>query len=158
MTFGGIFFYVLSIPGAPVHFNYFNISGIYRLRDLISPKIFITWFLSDIIDLSRWELNTAERPSVNVFLETWTIAINHMKMQRFCAKHEVTASVGRRHSRQHWPWQMCERTTSSVFSWLTGRRVDRRVKGQQQAHISESCRRPAAWLRLFFYSGEQKSR
>lgn len=24
-------------------------------------------------------------------------------LQRFCAKHEVTASVGRRHSRQHWP-------------------------------------------------------
>lgn len=49
-----------SIPTAPIHFHNFNIAGIYRLGDLISPRIFITWFLSDIylcnIVFSREEL------------------------------------------------------------------------------------------------------
>lgn len=214
---GSIIIPVGTIARAPIHFHNFNISGIYRLGDLISPRICITWFLSDIslwhsvkrgalglqkdhllAFLEKWTVREEEKLTIRkcitglCHIECWPLIFvnwlwlclipsshgaNYLTFRRpftypavWKKKYECDRQDGGWGLLLYWTWgdsecrkqteqtawagQMCERFPGSVFSRLTGRIVDREVKGQWKC-IFESLIRPAAWLLLFFYFREQ---
>ena len=72
MTLSG---YIAATLRAAILFHNFNISGIYRLGDLISQRIFITWVLSDIylynISVEQRGAPGRQKGHLLVFLEKW---------------------------------------------------------------------------------------